>query len=249
MDEAAVPVPVLEFTRGLVNPLRNVLDESLRGFYLYGSSTLGDFDPQISDIDLMLVVEEKLSDEIKSALIRMIWSTAALVPARGLECWVFTTAMTAAKGEIQDYELFVYTHPQEPMTRDGATDPGGAPVVDLDLVRETGLALFGQPPSESIGLVPKEVILQSMIQHLEYSLTDSSESYLVLNSSRSLAFAVTGRHLSKIDGARWAAASGLNPALVEAAIRSHLGLAPDGPATSKGRRYAEDVIRRIKAEV
>ena len=45
----------------MLTEAQTVLRERLVGFYLYGSLSLGDFDPASSDIDFLIVTEEELS--------------------------------------------------------------------------------------------------------------------------------------------------------------------------------------------
>ena len=52
--------PVLDL---LVNGLKSALPKQLVGIYLYGSAIAGDFDPGISDIDLVAVLHEELNDK------------------------------------------------------------------------------------------------------------------------------------------------------------------------------------------
>ncbi|WP_168734891.1 aminoglycoside adenylyltransferase domain-containing protein [Deinococcus sp. KSM4-11] len=47
---------------------RAILDDHLLGVYLRGSLALGDFDPHTSDVDLLCVVDQPLSDAVFDAL-------------------------------------------------------------------------------------------------------------------------------------------------------------------------------------
>ena len=46
----------------LIDGLKPILQEQLIGIYLYGSLVTGDFDPSISDIDLVVVLTDELDD-------------------------------------------------------------------------------------------------------------------------------------------------------------------------------------------
>ena len=61
----------------LLTKVQAVLREKLVGFYLYGSLSLGDFDPEASDIDFLVVTTEELSGELLDHLRDMHASIAA----------------------------------------------------------------------------------------------------------------------------------------------------------------------------
>jgi len=50
---------------------RAILGEQLVGMYLFGSLAIGDFDPNSSDIDIVVVPDEALSDDLFAALAAM----------------------------------------------------------------------------------------------------------------------------------------------------------------------------------
>src|SRR5438552_5729728 len=52
----------------LLTSIQEILGPQLVGLYLYGSLSLGDFDPASSDIDFLVVTEEELSQEVLEQL-------------------------------------------------------------------------------------------------------------------------------------------------------------------------------------
>jgi predicted nucleotidyltransferase len=57
-----------ELLEELLTNTQNILGEKLVGVYLYGSLVIGDFDPTISDIDLVAALTSDLDDEEFAAL-------------------------------------------------------------------------------------------------------------------------------------------------------------------------------------
>jgi streptomycin 3"-adenylyltransferase len=249
LHESSVPEAIAGFSAGLVEPVRGLLGEDLLAIYVYGSATVGDFDPRSSDLDLLVVVERPLGVTAKSGLIRLLWETAPRVPARGMECWVLTRETVAAGDGRRDFELMVNTHPQEPLTVDGATGARGIPVVELELVHDNGEVVVGPPPTELLAKLPRSLVVASMVEILRVEGPDSSEHYGVLNAARSLAYTVTGQHLSKLEGGRWVMAQGQAPKVVEEAVSTQLGLAPERSVTPSGRRYVEDAIKKLESRM
>ena len=84
--------------RGTVFPMRTeelissfaersggILRDSLIGVYLHGSCVMGCFNPQKSDIDLIVVVDRPLSDQVKRKYMDMVVRHNAMGPAKGIE--------------------------------------------------------------------------------------------------------------------------------------------------------------------
>src|SRR5687768_7159341 len=61
----------------LLSDARKVLGERFVGMYLYGSLALGDFNPETSDIDFLVVTESEVTGEALRALQEMHARVAA----------------------------------------------------------------------------------------------------------------------------------------------------------------------------
>jgi predicted nucleotidyltransferase len=61
-----------ELLGALLSEVRNILGEKLVGLYLYGSLAWGDFDHEVSDIDLLAATTTGIDDEEFAALKRMV---------------------------------------------------------------------------------------------------------------------------------------------------------------------------------
>ncbi|HEV8192169.1 MAG TPA: nucleotidyltransferase domain-containing protein, partial [Ktedonobacterales bacterium] len=70
----ADPTPhedVNSLLRELLAGVRAILGDQLVGMYLYGSLSLGDFDPASSDVDFLVVTEDTLPQEMLERLRRV----------------------------------------------------------------------------------------------------------------------------------------------------------------------------------
>ncbi|RKX53864.1 MAG: hypothetical protein DRP30_03580, partial [Thermotoga sp.] len=56
----------------LVREFRGILKANLVGVYLHGSLAMGCFNPKLSDVDFIVVVERKLSVDEKKEIVRKI---------------------------------------------------------------------------------------------------------------------------------------------------------------------------------
>ncbi|MBQ5794446.1 MAG: nucleotidyltransferase domain-containing protein, partial [Kiritimatiellae bacterium] len=64
---------------------KDVFDRALTGVYLHGSMAMGCFQPQKSDIDLIVVVETALTDAQKRIFLREVVALNREAPPKGLE--------------------------------------------------------------------------------------------------------------------------------------------------------------------
>ena len=70
---------------GFVEQSKDILRDNLVGVYLHGSLVMGCFNPQKSDIDLIIVIDKPISDSIKRAYLDMVVQFNALAPKKGIE--------------------------------------------------------------------------------------------------------------------------------------------------------------------
>ena len=64
---------------------KRILGDNLVGVYLHGSAVMGCFNPQKSDVDLLVVVNEEPTDAVKRAFLNMVVSLNETGPAKGIE--------------------------------------------------------------------------------------------------------------------------------------------------------------------
>src|SRR5687768_6194409 len=62
---------VNDLLSSLLSNIQNILGKKLAGLYLYGSATAGDFDQDLSDIDLLAAVQTDITDKEFSELEKM----------------------------------------------------------------------------------------------------------------------------------------------------------------------------------
>ena len=63
----------------------HILGDNLTGIYLHGSAVMGCFHPIESDIDLILVVKDEVSDSVKRQFMDMVMELNGQAPKKGLE--------------------------------------------------------------------------------------------------------------------------------------------------------------------
>ncbi|XVV14778.1 aminoglycoside adenylyltransferase domain-containing protein [Actinoplanes sp. CA-131856] len=207
-----------------------VLGPSARSVILHGSLAAGGFRPGHSDIDLLAVTTEPLTDAQLDALEAAVQEADLDGSASGVDLDVVLAEAAAAPSPQPPLELHVgrYEGLFEVERRAGA-----APdlLAELSLARADGKALYGAPPAEVIGVVPARWIVDRGRQWLRtwLGLTDDDENaaLMVLTACRIWHLAVEGRHVPKVEAGRWALER--RPTLI--AVRQAIRRIEQGDAT------------------
>ena len=226
-----MPVPVSIAEKGITHPtpypdvnvvlnellssVRDVLGNHFLGMYLYGSLAIGDFDPQRSDIDFVVVTPDELPDKMLPALEAM----HARMAASG------STWATELEGSyIPQHALRRYNpaHARHPHV-----DLGGSLVVeqhDSDwviqrhILRERGVVLAGPDPHTLIEPVPPDELRRAVLAVLRGWWAPMLRDSTRLHSPRYRAYAILtmcrmhytlqhGTIVTKPAAARWAQAA------------------------------------------
>lgn len=190
---------------------REIIGAQLTGIYLHGSLAMGCFNPKKSDIDLIVVIEQTISDAQKRKLMELIVSLNEKAPAKGLEISVVR----------REYcKPFVYPTPFElhfsPMHRQWFLDSPQDYVekmkgTDMDLaahftmLHKYGIVLCGEEIEKVFGEVPRQNYIDSICSDIQSATEDIIKDpvYVTLNLCRVLAFLEDGLYLSKKDGGAW----------------------------------------------
>lgn len=195
----------------LIAAAKEIFGTQLTGIYLHGSLAMGCFHPGISDIDLIVVVEQPISDKHKLEFLTQVVALNRQAPAKGLEISIVRR---------RDCAPFCYPTPFvlhfSPMHLSGfLQDPYGyvnrMHGVDKDLaahitmLHQYGMALYGEPISSVFAEVPREAYIDSIWHDIQHAVSDISDSpvYMILNLCRVLAFLREGLYLSKQSGGAW----------------------------------------------
>ena len=202
------------FLNRYVERTKEILGENLVGIYLHGSAVMGCFNPEKSDVDLIIVVKEPVPDAVKGAYLEMVAEANAAGPRKGIEMSVVRAAVCRPFVYPTPYELhFSIGHldryredPEAYVRAMKGTDPDLA--AHFTILGKRGRCLYGPPIGEVFAEVPREDYWDSIWN----DVADAAEEivryplYLTLNLARVLAFSEEGLVLSKKEGAEWALA-------------------------------------------
>jgi predicted nucleotidyltransferase len=152
--------------------------------YLVGSGAVGGFDPQTSDVDVVLVVERPLADERQ----RVIEAVT------GLEC------------PVRDLELVLYVQGQEPpdfeLNLNHGEETDAEPfwfVLDAALAQEQAVPLLrGRPWTDVFGPTSEETIREAARESLAWS-DGRDDAFARVTAARSRHYLEHGEWISKAE--------------------------------------------------
>ena len=205
-----------EETKHLINSFvdcsKNILKENLVGVYLHGSLAMGCFNPQKSDIDLIIVVNEPLSDSIKKEYLEMVIEHNAIGPTKGIEMSIVLRKVCKPFIYPTPFELhfsaghldWYKKNPKQYIRKMNGTDQDLA--AHFTIINKRGICLYGATIKEVFGEVSPSDYMDSIWYDVENAKKEIKyyPMYLTLNLARVLAYKEEGLVLSKKEGAEWA---------------------------------------------
>lgn len=208
------PYPdVNEMLELLLSEVQKVLDEQFIGMYLYGSLSSGDFHPEASDIDYLVVTTDMLSEKTITELKDMhnrIWETGPKWAER-LE------GSYLPQGQLRRYEKSQIEYPTVNEHRFFCAPHGSDWIIQRHIIRECGIVLAGPDPKTLIDPVDPDDIRRAVRGILEewwFPLLDDPSwlrnhgseyhAYAILTMCRSLHALEHGTVISKPAAAQWA---------------------------------------------
>lgn len=241
-----------------VEQSRYILTENLVGIYLHGSAVMGCFNSQKSDIDLIIVVKNDISNEIKKQYMNMVVALNPKAPAKGIELSIVKENVCAPFVYPTPFELhFSITHlnwylsnPDDYVEKMKGTDKDLA--AHFKIIYHRGKTIFGKDIKSVFFDVSSEDYMDSIWYDIENAKEDIIENpmYMTLNLCRVLAYKKNQLILSKQEGGKWGMENIINPDYVhliaDALLEYQTGEAvvPDAVAA---KEFAAYMLEQIKA--
>ncbi|MEO8392287.1 MAG: aminoglycoside adenylyltransferase domain-containing protein [Chloroflexota bacterium] len=208
---------IRDFLSAFVQIQRDAFGENLIGVYLHGSLVMESFNPISSDVDLLVVVRDRLSRDQKSALGQRLLQLSEQAPPNGLEMSILTASSLRDFQYPTPYELHFSNGNKDQFAQgtmdfaDDQTDPDLA--AHFVITKARGLCLYGAPIDSIFPDVPAPYYLDSLAQDAEWSTQNIQRGadygecpvpvYAVLNFCRVLAYIEQGVITSKREGGQW----------------------------------------------
>lgn len=239
-----------------VKETKEILRDDLVGIYLHGSAVMGCYNPDKSDIDLIIVVKEAMSDELKRAYMDMVVELNGKANAKGIELSVVKQSVCKPFVYPTPFELhFSIAHldwyrndPEDYILKMKGEDKDLA--AHFTIINHRGKCLDGVPIKELFAEVP----VRDYADSIWFDIADAEEEildnpmYLILNLARVLAFLKDGLVLSKKEGGEW----GLDNIpevyhpLVQSALKEYTECAKASYDRELAKSYAAHMLEQIK---
>lgn len=196
----------------LLARVQTILREKLIGCYLYGSLSLGGFDPESSDIDFLMVTAEELTGNVLEELQAMHAeiATSGLPYANRLE------GSYISRAALQRYDPQNASHPTIGIDWDFHVGQHGSNwIIERHIVREHGVIVWGPSPKTLIDPVSIETMKAAVCETLKTFWTAQLagadwlrpreyQAFAILTMCRALYTLKRGAVVSKSEAAAWA---------------------------------------------
>lgn len=240
----------------LVSVFKENIDHNLIGVYLHGSLAMGCYQPNRSDIDLIVIIAEKMSVQEKKKIIYDLIQTEkeekvqiemSILLERGLKNFQYPTPY-----ELH-YSAFHKTkHLLDPeYLCENGLDPDLA--AHLVVTRTRGVVLYGNRIESVFPDINNNYFVDSIVKDIESATTDITQDpiYYSLNLCRVLFYLEKRVVSSKKEGGEWAISQNTP---YENWIRECLKAYNNGSQTSrKNEKYLKDftayMLQRIQVHL
>jgi predicted nucleotidyltransferase len=189
----------------------DILRDNLIGIYIHGSIALGSFDNSRSDIDFIVVVESKLSTDVKLKILEVLENLRPQAPPKGFEMSIVLKEYCVNFKYPTPYELHFSNswleryleNPLQLCDDNIKTDKDLA--AHFTIIKYAGIVLYGLPIADLFGEVSKKFYIDSLQYDIENAKTDilNNSAYVVLSLCRVYAYLKSDLILSKNQGGEW----------------------------------------------
>ncbi|MBP3655412.1 MAG: DUF4111 domain-containing protein [Clostridia bacterium] len=236
---------------------RAAFGANLVGVYLHGSAAMGCFQPEKSDIDLLVVVRDEPTDAQKRMFMDEVVLLNEEAPEKGIEMSVMQAAALRPFVHPAPYVLhFSPAHldwyrrdPVDYVDKMKGLDPDLA--AHCTIILHRGRAVCGQSIPEVFDPVRHEDYLDSILQDVAGAAEEIAGCpvYMILNLCRVLAYAQEGLILSKREGGEWGCAHlPQHAGLIAAAMEEYRTGVPAQIDLRQAEAFAQKMLRQIGEE-
>lgn len=190
---------------------KDIFGGNLTGVYLHGSFSLGCFNPKKSDLDILLVVEDDISDEQKIAFMRNVVKMNEDAPAKGIELSILKREFCNPFVYPTPFELhfsimhlnWFQANPEDYIMKMKGTDKDLA--AHITIINQNAVVLYGAEVKDVFGNVLKLNYVDSIWSDISEAKVDilADPMYVTLTLCRVLGYLKDNLILSKQTGGEW----------------------------------------------
>lgn len=190
---------------------KEIIGNKLTGIYLHGSMAMDCFNPEKSDIDLLIVIENDITDLQKMEFMKQIVKLNEKAPAKGLEISIVKREYCKPFVYPTPFELhfspmhlqWFRENPKNYVENMKGEDKDLA--AHFTIINRYGIVLYGEHIENVFGAVSKKDYIDSIWSDVKGAREDIADEpmYTTLNLCRVLAFLKEDLCLSKQQGGEW----------------------------------------------
>ncbi|KQU60269.1 hypothetical protein ASG66_11460 [Bacillus sp. Leaf406] len=198
-----------EYATSLAKRISGLFGNKLTGVYLHGSLAMDCFNPRISDVDLLIIVEDGISNDEKKALDDLFLNEyiGDHLPAKGLEASVLRRRNVRPLLYPTPFEYHFSDMHIDAIKRGAATFPATDPDIaaHIAVILTRGKALIGEPIEAVFAPVPYNYYMKSIYNDIHDAEADilKQPTYMILNLCRVYQFCINQSVASKKEGGEW----------------------------------------------
>ncbi len=240
----------------IVEKSRQIFKENLTGVYLHGSMAMGCFHPVKSDIDLIVVVREQITDQQKLQFMNDIVELNAAAPAKGIElsivmekdCRDFRYPTPFTLHFSNAHLQWFLDNPADYIRKMNGVDKDLA--AHFTIIKNYGMVLYGAEIDDVFADVPRNAYIDSIWFDIENAKEEITENpvYVILNLCRVAAFLKNDLIVSKKQGGEWALQSlpsQYHP-LISLALQSYASGDDIEIDQTEAQKFADGMLRMLK---
>ncbi|MBQ8189410.1 MAG: DUF4111 domain-containing protein [Lachnospiraceae bacterium] len=240
----------------IVDTSKQIFRSNLTGVYLHGSIVMGCFNPDKSDIDLIIVVEDNITDEQKMQFMKEVVELDKSAPSKGIELSIVKKTYCKEFLYPTPFELhFSNTHlqwfidnPTDYISKMKGTDKDLA--AHFTIINHCGITLYGEGIASIFSEVPKADYIDSIWADIEGAKEEILEipMYMILNLCRVVAYLKKGLVTSKKQGGEWGKQN-LEPryqSLISEALKCYASDEKMVVEAAEAQAFAEYMLELIK---
>jgi predicted nucleotidyltransferase len=229
---------------GFVRAVREILAQNLVGIYLHGSLAMGCFNPERSDLDLLVLTREGMTVEVKRRVAELLLQHSgaprpieiSFLRQADLDPWEDPTPFDFHYSEDWRHQTREQLESDAWQTWNDRRQRDPDLAAHVTITRERGICLAGPPIERVFPPVPRAHYVASIVGDVLDATNEGRDGiagapvYYVLNLCRVCAYLREGRICSKEEGGTWGARVLPDElrAVVRQALAAYRGTASDG---------------------
>ncbi len=242
---------IYTFAYAAVQGIHELLDEKLVAAYLHGSAATGDFVPNKSDLDLVIVCQTSLSETEKEEVRAWFANSTPPLILKGIDCAILTQHEATKLSQHPHWETIIrgqrHAHRFEVVTPSTYDEYS---LLDLAMTRERGLVLTGPSPAIIIAAPSRIWLLEDCTRNVRIwadrdVFYDPSSG--VLTACRSWLYLDKGLLGTKSGAGVWARSQSSTYApLIDAALAQRRGMTGQILRDSEVKAFCQHVLRYLE---